>query len=106
MNNPTTHSTDSETVAELVVAAMAWQAMQDSEAGARLDASRAAVENRLAEATAAERNLYRALSKITAFVAEWRDCLEGVQMSEATFEADSGLTEARAALAKAREAQS
>lgn len=50
---------------------------------------------------AAAPDLYAALRKMALFVADWRDCLEGVQMTEATFRADSGLTEARAALAKA-----
>lgn len=44
------------------------------------------------------------LLKEVAFLNEWRDCLAGVQMTEAHFDSTSGVQEASAALARAESA--
>ena len=48
--------------------------------------------------------LETALRKCQSFLNEWRDCLAGVQMTEADFDNTSGLLEARSALARAESA--
>lgn len=48
--------------------------------------------------------LEAALRKCRAFLNTWRDCLAGVQMTEAHFDSTSGVQEASAALARAESA--
>ena len=54
---------------------------------------------------AAAEDLRTALETCANFISTWKDCLSGVQMSEADFKAQSGLREARAIIAKTTEGQ-
>ena len=60
--------------------------------------------DRIEQLRARVAELETALRKCKAFLNEWRDCLAGVQMTEAHFDSTSGLLEARSALARAESA--
>ena len=60
--------------------------------------------DRIEQLRARVAELETALRKCQAFLNEWRDCLAGVQMTEAHFDSTSGVQEASAALARAESA--
>ncbi len=60
--------------------------------------------NRIEQLRARVVELEAALRKCRAFLNTWRDCLAGVQMTEAHFDSTSGVQEASAALARAESA--
>ena len=67
-------------------------------------ALRAMAQARIDQLAARVAELEAALRKCQAFLNEWRDCLAGVQMTEADFDNTSGLLEARSAIARAESA--
>ena len=62
------------------------------------------MENEIQRLQSLNKELEAALRKCQAFLNEWRDCLAGVQMTEADFDNTSGLLEASSALARAESA--